>query len=70
MNGEPSLYWILPGRPPERGAAPATVGAKAYHLMRLAALNLPVPPGFVLGTGLCRRSIVRSSPSAAPPSPE
>ncbi|MHC4937504.1 MAG: PEP/pyruvate-binding domain-containing protein [Planctomycetota bacterium] len=55
MNGEPSLYWILPGRPPERGAAPATVGAKAYHLMRLAALNLPVPPGFVLGTGLCRR---------------
>jgi len=38
-------------------AAPLTpqlVGAKAYGLMRLDALGLPVPPGFVLGTALCR----------------
>jgi pyruvate,orthophosphate dikinase len=39
-----------------RGAplAPALVGAKAHGLMRLDALGLPVPPGFVLGTEMCR----------------
>jgi pyruvate, orthophosphate dikinase len=30
------------------------VGAKAYNLMRMTEAGLPVPPGFVLGTGLCR----------------
>jgi pyruvate, orthophosphate dikinase len=31
-----------------------TVGSKAHNLMRLAAGGLPVPPGFVLGTDICR----------------
>ncbi|QEX21310.1 pyruvate, phosphate dikinase [Hypericibacter adhaerens] len=40
-------------------AAPAdtllpAVGNKAFNLMRLAALGLPVPPGFVLSTDFCR----------------
>ena len=30
------------------------VGFKAHNLMRMAALGLPVPQGFVLGTGWCR----------------
>lgn len=30
------------------------VGSKAYNLMRMARYGLPVPPGFVIGTGLCR----------------
>jgi pyruvate,orthophosphate dikinase len=30
------------------------VGNKAFNLMRLAALGLPVPPGFVLSTDFCR----------------
>ncbi len=35
----------------DRAALPAAaIGAKAHHLMRMAALGLPVPPAFVLGT--------------------
>ena len=30
------------------------VGNKAFNLMRLAALDLPVPPAFVLSTGFCK----------------
>ncbi len=30
------------------------VGSKAHNLMRMARRGLPVPPGFVLGTGVCR----------------
>jgi phosphoenolpyruvate synthase/pyruvate phosphate dikinase len=30
------------------------VGSKAHNLMRLAGRGLPVPPAFVLGTGVCR----------------
>ena len=32
-----------------------TVGSKAHNLMRMSDAGLPVPPGFVLGTGLCRQ---------------
>jgi len=35
---------------PELGA----VGGKGANLLRLASLGLPVPPGFILGTALCR----------------
>lgn len=51
----PTILPIVPGTamPPEIG--PDQVGNKAYNLMRLAALDLPVPPGFVLTTGLCAR---------------
>jgi pyruvate,orthophosphate dikinase len=38
--------------------APAVIGAKAHGLMRLDALGLPVPPGFVLGTEICRECLV------------
>jgi len=31
------------------------VGSKAFHLMRLAAAGIPVPPAFVIGTEHCRR---------------
>ena len=30
------------------------MGFKAYNLARMAAIGLPVPPAFVLGTGYCR----------------
>ncbi|MGP8118986.1 MAG: PEP/pyruvate-binding domain-containing protein [Xanthobacteraceae bacterium] len=33
--------------------SPAVVGAKAANLIRMAALGLPVPPGFVLPVKLC-----------------
>ena len=29
------------------------VGSKAYNLMKLTKLDLPIPPGFVLGTSFC-----------------
>ncbi len=32
----------------------ALVGSKAFNLMRLAAMGLPVPPAFVLSTGYCQ----------------
>ena len=35
------------------------VGNKAFNLMRLAALNLPVPPAFVLSTTFCQQWIER-----------
>jgi pyruvate,orthophosphate dikinase len=38
---------------PAEALLPA-VGNKAFNLMRLAALGLPVPPGFVLSTDFCR----------------
>lgn len=30
------------------------VGSKAHHLMRMARCGLPVPPGFVISTDVCR----------------
>lgn len=36
------------------GVSPDTVGMKAYNLMRIAASGLKVPPGFVIGTPVCR----------------
>src|SRR5579883_731339 len=35
-------------------ASSETVGNKAANLIRMAAVGLPVPPGFVLPTNLCR----------------
>src|SRR5262249_34885755 len=50
-----------PGPPPPggagRGEGSATaevVGNKGANLIRMAEAGLPVPPGFVLPTGLCR----------------
>lgn len=46
------ILFIAPGR--SETAPPEQVGGKAHKLMRMAALGLPVPPAFVLGTSLCR----------------
>ena len=37
------------------------VGSKAYNLMRMARRGLPVPPGFVFGTDLCRDYLERGA---------
>lgn len=37
----------------------AQIGFKAYGLSRMAALGLPVPPAFVLGTGYCSNDSAR-----------
>ena len=36
-------------------ATPQNMGFKAYNLLRMAQLGLPVPPAFVLGTAWCNR---------------
>lgn len=47
------VHMIHPDRPLPPGSGPAALGAKAWNLARMAALGLPVPPGFVIGTGWC-----------------
>ena len=46
------LYVI--GETSARDVGVETVGAKAFNLMRMSEAGLPVPPGFALGTVLCR----------------
>lgn len=41
---------------------PASVGFKAYNLMRMTMIGLPVPHGFVLGTAYCRAFLNREMP--------
>ncbi len=48
-----NLYTILPGAAPSKGG-PEEVGNKAWNLMRMAEIGLPVPPAFVLPTSWCR----------------
>ncbi len=54
-GGERDVVFIGGGRSDTRGVTPRTVGAKAYNLMRMDGAGLPVPPAFVIGTGVCRR---------------
>jgi pyruvate, orthophosphate dikinase len=42
------------GAAASRGATAEAVGNKAAGLIRMAKAGLPVPPGFVLPTTLCR----------------
>ncbi|PZP33931.1 MAG: pyruvate, phosphate dikinase [Roseateles depolymerans] len=49
----------LPEPTPER------LGFKAYNLQRMALLGLPVPPAFVLGTGLCASAATRAAGASA-----
>jgi len=44
---------------------PREVGFKAHNLMRMAALGLPVPAGFVLSTGWCRAVLENTLPPSA-----
>ncbi len=53
------LFFILPGSSGAQTASAATMGSKAYGLLRLARLGLPVPPAFVLGTAVCRDYLAR-----------
>jgi pyruvate, orthophosphate dikinase len=45
----------------EAGASAQSVGFKAWNLLRMAALGLPVPPAFVLGTHYCRDDEARAA---------
>ncbi len=49
------FYPILLGTAPSKGGAPE-VGNKAWNLMRMAQIGLPVPPAFVLPTAWCQRT--------------
>jgi pyruvate,orthophosphate dikinase len=48
------LYLFGCATPGPCAAPPEAVGNKAANLIRMAAAGLPVPPGFVLPTSLCR----------------
>jgi pyruvate, orthophosphate dikinase len=54
------VFLIGCGVPPDAAATAATVGFKAYNLLRMDQLGMPVPPAFVLGTGFCREFYRRS----------
>jgi pyruvate,orthophosphate dikinase len=47
-------FFVGGGQSDGRDASPATIGGKAYHLLRLDRIGLPVPPAVVLGTSFCR----------------
>ena len=57
MNPRPQalrlIQFIGGGTALAAAASPASLGFKAWNLARMAALGLPVPPAFVLGTGWC-----------------
>lgn len=47
------IHFIAEHTPLPGSASPAAMGFKAWNLARMAALGLPVPPAFVIGTGWC-----------------
>jgi pyruvate, orthophosphate dikinase len=51
----PDLYTILPGWPLPKGGA-QEVGNKAWGLLRMMEVGLPIPPAFVLPTAWCQRT--------------
>jgi pyruvate,orthophosphate dikinase len=53
------------GNPEATHASAETVGFKAYNLLRMADLGLPVPPAFVLGTHYCRDARGRETATAS-----
>lgn len=61
MSGDTAapVFFIAGGHPDTRGITPEDVGSKAYNLMRVEGLGLPVPPAFVLGTAMCREVLAR-----------
>jgi pyruvate,orthophosphate dikinase len=48
------VYFVRCGAADRRQASDDIVGHKAANLIRMANSGLPVPPGFVLSTALCR----------------
>lgn len=59
----PSVFFLGGGRSDTKGVSPQSVGAKAYNLMRMDRIGLPVPAGFVLGTTFAREIDETSQPS-------
>lgn len=49
-----SVFFIGGGKFESSDVFPERVGFKAYNLMRMDRVGLPVPPAFVLGTEFCR----------------
>jgi pyruvate,orthophosphate dikinase len=62
----PEVYLIgCGGDVAVRGQASAqTMGFKAWNLLRMAQLSLPVPPAFVIGTRYCAESVARTCSSS------
>jgi pyruvate, orthophosphate dikinase len=58
-EGQDALVLISPDAAVPAWADAATIGSKAYGLLRLVRLGLSIPPAFVLGTGLCREYFAR-----------
>lgn len=59
-----TLYFIGCGSPEQRASQQETataqnMGFKAYNLLRMADLGLPVPAAFVLGTAWCADEVHR-----------
>ena len=65
----PDVYLIGCGSPDQasRGQPTAqSMGFKAWNLLRMAQLALPVPPAFVIGTSYCSTPIARASAATRP----
>jgi pyruvate, orthophosphate dikinase len=68
MNPSEAVFWIGCGTPEQLDAQQAhataqAMGFKAYNLLRMAQVNLPVPPAFVLGTPWCDDETTRAQAS-------
>jgi len=66
VNTVPALYLIGCGSADQQTLQDATasadsMGFKAWNLLRMARINLPVPPAFVLGTAWCQDAASRAS---------
>jgi pyruvate,orthophosphate dikinase len=59
VSGHAPVFFVGGGHSEPQGIAPEVVGNKAWHLMRMDALGLPVPPAFVLPTSVCRDVLAR-----------
>lgn len=53
-NQTEGIYLLGGGSAAGSSGTVDAMGFKAYNLARIAGLNLPIPPAFVLGTGFCR----------------
>ncbi|MBV8538733.1 MAG: pyruvate, phosphate dikinase [Alphaproteobacteria bacterium] len=50
----PPFFYIATGEPAPAGSSVDALGGKAFGLLRLSRLGLPVPPSLTLGTSVCR----------------
>lgn len=56
---------VFPIAPLERGGSVEQMGVKAFNLLRMARLGLPVPEGFALGTAFSRLHLTDPQGAAA-----